>query len=137
MEPQDQSKSQDPNQQQPMTARPSGPVPVEDNSDLIMWITYGLFGLGLFFFVPMIAGIVMAHIKYGETRGSIDLVYQSHYRWLIRTFWYGLLWSAIAIPLIFVVVGYFVLLGIWIWTVYRIVRGFLGFIDRKPMYVYS
>lgn len=137
MDPQDPTRPQESVPHQSTTGRPSEPSPTQDNADLIMWITYGLFGFGLFFFVPMIAGIVMAHIKYGETRGSIDLVYQSHYRWLIRTFWYGLLWSVIAVPLIFLVVGYFALLAIWIWTVYRIVRGFLGFIDRKPMYVYS
>lgn len=103
----------------------------DDDAQTMLLITYALYAFGLFFFVPMIAGIVMAHIKYGE---SVDILYSSHYRWLIRTFWFGLLWSALSIPFLLVFVGFFFLVAIWIWTIYRIVRGFLAFNDRQPMY---
>jgi len=106
-------------------------APQNDDARTLLLVTYGLYALGLFFFVPMIAGIVMAHLKYAD---SPDYFFISHYRWLIRTFWYGLLWSALSIPFLLLFVGYFLLLGIWIWTIYRIVRGFLAFNDRMPMY---
>jgi uncharacterized membrane protein len=36
---------------------------------------------------------------------------ESHFRWQIRTFWFGLLWGVLGAILLLVLVGYFVLLA--------------------------
>jgi uncharacterized membrane protein len=40
-----------------------------------------------------------------------DPVLRSHYQFQIRTFWFGLLYLAIGIPLCMVVIGFAILLG--------------------------
>ena len=39
-----------------------------------------------------IAGVIVAYVKRGDARGTW---LASHLRWLIRTFWYSLLWGVI------------------------------------------
>ena len=74
-------------------------------------------------------------IKRDETRGTW---LESHHRWMMRTFWFSFMWSIIAsILMIIPIVNFiaiFAMLGIAIWYIYRIVRGFINYNDNKPMY---
>lgn len=86
--------------------------------------------------VPSIVAVVLNYLKRYDARGSwLD----SHYRWQIRTFWFALLWVALAALLILTLVGIpfgvAILIGVSIWLIYRIVVGWLRLIDRRPMYV--
>lgn len=56
-------------------------------------ITYGLFAFGLVVYWPAIAGVVLAYIRRRDAAGTF---LESHYGWLIRTFW----WWAILFALI-------------------------------------
>jgi len=86
---------------------------------------------------PSLIAVVLNYVKRSEVRGTW---LESHFRWQIRTFWYGLLW--VALCLLFVVVTFGVgLLVAWVplavvglWFIYRIVRGWLALLDRRPMY---
>ena len=88
--------------------------------------------------VPSILAVILNYAKRGDARGTW---LESHYRWQIRTFWFGLLW--VALCLLFVVVTFGIgLLVAWLplavvglWFIYRIVRGWLRLLDRRPMYV--
>ena len=79
----------------------------------------------------------MNYIKRSEARGTW---LESHFRWQIRTFWFGFLWAALCG--LFVLVTFFVgVLVVWIplgflaiWFIYRIARGWLALRDRRPMY---
>ena len=44
---------------------------------------------------PSIIAVVLNYVKRGEARGTW---LESHFRWQIRTFWYGLLWVALPAP---------------------------------------
>jgi len=85
--------------------------------------------------VPSIVAVILNYVKRGSARGSWV---ESHYSWQIRTFWYALLWFLIALGLILTVVGALVgiplLIALTLWLVYRIARGWLRLLDRKPMY---
>jgi len=48
-----------------------------------------------------------------------------------RTFWIGLLWTVIGIVTTPIIIGWFILLGISIWIIYRIVKGALALNDGK------
>src|SRR5438067_12708637 len=39
---------------------------------------------------PSIIAVIMNYVKRGEARGTW---LESHFRWQIRTFWFGLLWT--------------------------------------------
>ena len=60
-------------------------------------------------------------------------VWDTHHRWMIRSFWWGLLWSIIGACLIFVFVGYVILGIVWLWYVYRHVRGLVALANNDPM----
>jgi uncharacterized membrane protein len=87
---------------------------------------------------PSIIAIILNYIKRSEARGTW---LESHFRWQIRTFWFGLLWISLCLIFILVTFGIGVLVA-WIpmalvglWFVYRIVRGWVTLGDGRPMYV--
>ena len=80
--------------------------------------------------VTAIVAIIVNYVKREDVAGTI---YQSHFDWQIRTFWWGLLWGVIGMLLIVVVVGFAVLFVGWVWTVYRVVKGWLKLTEGKPV----
>jgi len=76
-----------------------------------------------------VIGVIIAHLKVTDA----DPMLASHYRFQIRTFWIGLLYLAVGVPLCLVVVGFFILLWWFIWSVIRIVKGMLALNDGKPI----
>jgi len=85
--------------------------------------------------VPSIIAVIISYVKRGGARGTWAA---SHYRWQIRTFWFALLWLIIGV-LLFVTlvgapVGLILLIALTLWLIYRIARGWLRLLDKKPMY---
>lgn len=87
-------------------------------------VIYGLYFLGFFIPITSIVGVIMAHVCYSNSAN--DKVVNSHYSYLQRTFWWGLIWVILGTALAIVYVGYLVLAGWVVWTVYRIVKGFVA-----------
>jgi uncharacterized membrane protein len=87
---------------------------------------------------PSIIAVILNYVKRSETRGTWI---ESHFRWQLRTFWYGLLWVALCVLFIVATLGvgmlvaWIPLLVVGLWFIYRIVRGWLALLDRRPMYV--
>lgn len=93
---------------------------------------YILQGLSFFWGVTAIVGIVVNYVKRDDVRGT---VYESHFDWQVRTFWWGLLWGCIGIVLILALgLGLLVLFVVWVWTIYRVVKGFLKLNEGKPVH---
>ena len=97
----------------------------------VTMVVYALQALGfLTGGVTAIVAIIVNYVKREDVAGTI---YQSHFDWQIRTFWWGLLWGVIGMLLIVVVVGFAVLFVGWVWTVYRVVKGWLKLTEGKPV----
>ena len=83
---------------------------------------------------PSIIAVILNYIVRGDVRGTYI---ESHFRWQIRTFWFALLWVLVAMLFAFTFVGIPVAIMIaWIaglWVLYRIVRGLIRLLSRKPM----
>ena len=77
-----------------------------------------------------IVAVVMNYVKKEEVAGTW---LESHFRWQIRTFWFGLLWGVIGGILAIVMVGFAILFANTIWIIYRIVKGWLNLNDNRPM----
>ncbi len=93
-------------------------------------ITYILYALSAFTGFTGIVAIIINYVKRDDTVGTI---YESHFTWQIRTFWFSLLWAVIGFATIIVGIGFLVLAADSIWVIYRIVKGFLNWNDNKPM----
>lgn len=95
---------------------------------------YILQAAGFLVFVTLIAGVIINYIKIDEARGTI---YESHFRWQIRTFWWGLLWTALGFITFLIVIGWVIWFATAVWVIYRIVKGWLNLMENKPMYADS
>ncbi|MBC7183833.1 MAG: hypothetical protein H5U30_09735 [Marinobacter sp.] len=85
----------------------------------------------LSFFVGGITGLVGVIINYVKLDDVRNTWVERHFRWQIRTFWIGLLWTVIGVVTTPLIIGWFILLGISIWIIYRIVKGALALNDGK------
>ncbi|MGP9791954.1 DUF4870 family protein [Roseinatronobacter sp. NSM] len=83
-------------------------------------IIYILFGLG--FFLPLLtaAGVIYGYMSRGKS-SALD----SHIRFQLRTFWIGFAMVITGGILAVFMVGYLILLFWFLWTVIRIISGFL------------
>jgi uncharacterized membrane protein len=100
---------------------------VSDNSLAI--IVYVLYGVGYFTAISALIGVIIAHMKVDDA----DPMLRSHYRFQIRTFWIGFLYLAISLPLSMVLIGLPILVWWFVWSVIRIVKGFLLLSEHKPI----
>lgn len=129
-------------------------VTVEPRHSLVVW-THAIYALHAFSLLtgilgaativgafltgwPSIIAVILNYVKRSEVRGTW---LESHFRWQIRTFWFGLLWVALCILFVVVTLGVGALIA-WLplafvgfWFIYRIARGWLALNDRRPMYV--
>jgi len=96
----------------------------------ITLVVYGLQALSFFWGLPAIVGVIINYIKREDARGT---VYESHFDWQIRTFWWGLLWAVVGIVLAVVLVGFVVMAVSWFWMIYRVVKGWLKLTEGKPV----
>jgi uncharacterized membrane protein len=85
---------------------------------------------------PSLIAVVLNYVKRGEAQGTW---LESHFRWQIRTFWFGLLWVGLCLAFVVLTLGLGFLI-VWLplavvglWFIYRIARGWLRLLDRRPM----
>jgi uncharacterized membrane protein len=85
---------------------------------------------------PSIIAVIVNYVKRSEVRGTW---LESHFRWQIRTFWFGLLWVSLCMLFVVFTLGIGLLIA-WIplgivavWFIYRIARGWLALNDSRPM----
>lgn len=104
----------------------------ERSARQLVLAVYGL-QLGAFI-LPVVApvlGVIINHLKLADVHG---LVYESHFRWQIRTFWWTLVWSLLGGVLVQMgPIGALVLAGVFLWYLYRIVRGFIAWSEERPV----
>lgn len=99
--------------------------PGQDNAQLV----YILYFLGFLTGVTVIVGLVMAYINRGKSEPFVD----SHYTWLIRTFWMGLLFSIISTFLMIIGIGFLLIIATAIWAIIRLVKGLQQLARREAV----
>lgn len=86
---------------------------------------------------PSIIAVILNYVKRGEVAGTW---LESHFRWQIRTFWFGLLWVGLCLLFVVLTLGiglvivWLPLAVVTVWFVYRIARGWVALNNRRPMY---
>ncbi|SMH39860.1 DUF4870 family protein [Mesorhizobium australicum] len=82
-------------------------------------IVYFLYIAGMFIPILPLVGLIMAYINRGKAGGWVD----THYTYLIRTFWIGLLYGAIAVILMMLLIGFLLLVAVAVWIIVRCIVG--------------
>ena len=86
---------------------------------------------------PSIIAVILNYVKRSEVRGTW---LESHFRWQIRTFWFGLLWIVLCLGFVVATFGIGILIAwlpmglVGLWFVYRVIRGWVAVSDGRPMY---
>ena len=114
--------------------QPTNVTPEKDLQSLIniTTVVYALQAAAFLIGITWIVAVVVNYVKREDVAGTF---LASHFRWQIRTFWFGLLWGVTGGVLLLVGVGVIVLAVNFVWLIYRIVKGWLRLNDRKEMYV--
>jgi uncharacterized membrane protein len=85
---------------------------------------------------PSIIAVILNYVKRSEVRGTW---LESHFRWQLRTFWYGLLWVSLCVLFVIATLGVGLLVAwvplgiVGLWFIYRVVRGWLALQARRPL----
>jgi uncharacterized membrane protein len=87
----------------------------------IHWLSGGLTGL---------VAIILNYVKRDDAAGTPC---EAHFTWQIRTFWFALLGYVIGFALIWVGIGFLILGAVSIWTLYRVIKGWLFLYEEKPL----
>lgn len=93
-------------------------------------VVYILYALSWLIGISAIVAIVINYVKREDVAGTI---YESHFTWQIRTFWWALLWCVIGALSMVILIGFAILFATAVWSIYRLVKGWLYWNDRKPM----
>ncbi len=93
-------------------------------------IIYILYALSWVAGISAIVAIVINYIKREDVAGTL---YESHFAWQMRTFWWGLAWAVVGGITTLIGVGFVILMVLGIWVIYRMVKGLLFWNDYKPM----
>ncbi|RWC90460.1 MAG: hypothetical protein E5V58_09810 [Mesorhizobium sp.] len=92
-------------------------------------VIYILYLAGLVIGVTGIVGIVLAYINRGKAGGFVE----SHYTFLIRTFWIGLLYALISVVLMMLVIGFLLMFAAAVWFIARCILGLQALQRGEPV----
>ena len=110
-------------------------IEITENERAAKKLTTIIYALYAAFFLAGITAIFAIVINYVKKDDMVGTFLESHFRWQIRTFWFGLLWGVLGGITLLIVVGWFALVADGIWIIYRIIKGWLRLSENKPMYV--
>lgn len=109
---------------------PTTPVPPPQQvSDTPAKLVYGLYLASLVLGVTALVGVIVAYVYQGEAPEAL----RTHYRFQIRTFWIGLLYTVASGILTVVFVGFLGLVFVAVWLIVRCVKGFQKLSRHEPV----
>jgi uncharacterized membrane protein len=112
-----------------MEQMPSDDIRTEQARKLAT-ICYALYAISCIIGITAIAAIIINYLKRDDVAGTWVA---SHFEWQIKTFWYTLIGAFVSWLLMFILIGFPMLLAVGVWAIYRIVKGWLALNDGKPV----
>lgn len=96
----------------------------------MMQIIYICYAVSIVFGFTSLIGVVLAYLNKADAAG--DWV-ESHYTWMIRTFWIGLLFGVVGMATMPIFIGILIILATVVWYVIRIAKGWTQFSKNQPI----
>jgi len=110
------------------SAVPAGARSAESHRAVAM-IVYVLYFAALVCGITMLIGVIMAYARRGDARGT---VWESHFANQISVFWTTIIVGLIGAVTAFIGIGFLILFGLFVWYLYRTIRGTLRAADGLP-----
>ena len=101
-----------------------------DGAKRLATICYALYALSCIIGITAVAAIIVNYLKRDDVAGTWVA---SHFEWQIKTFWYTLVGAFVSWLLMFILIGFPMLLAVGVWAIYRIVKGWLALNDGKAV----
>ena len=95
----------------------------------VVIIAYALHLFGAIAGLPSIIGLILNYVR----RGRYGELSDSHHRWMIRSFWWAIVWLVVGWATIFIFIGWVICGAAWLWYLYRHVRGLISFLNGEQM----
>jgi uncharacterized membrane protein len=95
----------------------------------VVLVAYFLHLVGAIAGVTSIVGLILNYVRRHHYGG----IYDSHHDWMISSFWWAILWIVIGCVLTLIFVGWAILFVVWIWYIYRHVRGLIALLNGEPI----
>jgi uncharacterized membrane protein len=92
-------------------------------------LVYILYLVGFVVGLTTLIGLVFAYLNRGKVEGWIN----SHYTFQIRTFWIGLLYGLISLALMFIGIGFLLMIAVAVWAIVRCVKGLQASGRKEPI----
>ena len=98
----------------------------------VMHILYGLHTLA--WFSGGVFAVIALIINYLRRSDETDALYIDHHNYMIATFWWTLLWLVLLSPLwlLLFLPGAIAYGIVWLWYLYRCIRGWMRFARQRP-----
>ncbi len=98
----------------------------------VMQLLYGLHTLA--WFSGGVFAVIALIINYIRRSTESDALYIDHHNYMIRTFWWTLLWLVVLSPLwlMFFLPGAIAYGVVWLWYLYRCIKGWVRFNQHQP-----
>ncbi|MEN2979615.1 hypothetical protein P7L78_22745 [Tistrella bauzanensis] len=102
---------------------PGAPDRSAHQAEVMLTVTYGLHLLGLLTALPLVVASIIAHVRFFML--DTETNERAHYRYMVETFWFGVIANVIGYVLTIVVIGFLIIAVAWLWMAYRFIRGWL------------
>lgn len=102
-----------------------------DGDRTVMHVLYGLHTVAPFTLWSLsVLALIVNYIRRADEQDSL---YLAHHGYMIRTFWWAILWLVVSSPLylLFFLPGFIAWFVIGAWYLYRCIRGWLRFNDNR------
>ncbi|HWA42447.1 MAG TPA: hypothetical protein VHA10_04495 [Hypericibacter adhaerens] len=104
--------------------------PIDPKAGNTANLVYILYLVSLIVGITALVGVILAYVNKSQAPDWL----QTHYRFQIRTFWIGILFSIIGVVTTIILIGWLILLLVAIWWIVRCIKGmqYLGKQQAHP-----
>lgn len=93
-------------------------------------VAYLCYAVGIVLQVLVIAGLIIAYIQRNDDTSDWR---NSHYTWLIRTFWISIVVAVAAALTSFLGLGFIFAIALLVWYIIRLVKGWQFYAKQQPI----
>ena len=108
----------------------SAKVAITEDQKINVMIGWGLFAIGMFTGIFYIAAFIWALLKKDPNNSEFE---RTHYKGMTSMFIWSAVLGIVGSLLSVVFIGFILLFCVYVWNIYRIIKGLIKASDKKPL----